>query len=206
MNMLEIANHFVDQVEILVGSQQTEPGDGWPYDKVIAAMKKATSSAGLASQIVKLYIDDYRSRGVFDVTQSAINVSKTEPAIAALSNLGALLAAKAGVYHEQLKKVRIQVQSFQMADYVDLVHVAESISREIKDTAIRRAAAEVSRTTSACILQAGKCGRTVSNAHGLSVWFPSTESLYYSYRAKYMSLRFATKYRGWVEFLDVYHS
>lgn len=32
MNMLEIAHHLKDQVEFLVGSQEIEPGEGWPRD------------------------------------------------------------------------------------------------------------------------------------------------------------------------------
>jgi hypothetical protein len=31
MNMLEVTHHFRGQVDYIVGSQQVEPGDGWPY-------------------------------------------------------------------------------------------------------------------------------------------------------------------------------
>ena len=40
MNMLEIAYQLRNETELIVGSQQTEPGDGWPYDKVLHAMNR----------------------------------------------------------------------------------------------------------------------------------------------------------------------
>src|SRR5262245_52521489 len=39
MSMVEIVHHLRDFTELVVGSQQTEPGDGWPYDRVLARMK-----------------------------------------------------------------------------------------------------------------------------------------------------------------------
>ena len=39
MGMLEIAHHFSPFAEYLVGSQAVEPGEGWPYDKVLKHLK-----------------------------------------------------------------------------------------------------------------------------------------------------------------------
>lgn len=37
MSMLEVAYEFAGVADFIVGSQQTEPGDGWPYRQVVAA-------------------------------------------------------------------------------------------------------------------------------------------------------------------------
>jgi hypothetical protein len=206
MNMIEIANHFRDHVKVVVGSQQTEPGDGWPYDRVLRAIKESASSTDLAERIVKEYIRDYRSRGIFNVTQSAIDIGKTDAAIDAIGNLGNLLAENIGSYHKEIRGIRLRAQTFKMADYIDLIHFAELVSKHIDNRSIVNAANVIKKTAAACIITSDKLGSTVKSANGLSVWFPAYESLYYDYRSKYLALKCNRQGSGWVEFLDRYHS
>ncbi len=205
MNMIEIANHFRDHVEILVGSQETEPGDGWPYDKVLNGIKQSTTSVDLAKRIVSVYIKDYRKRGVFNVTQSAIDVGKTDNAIKAISDLGNALTRNINRYHGELRKIRLEAQTFEMADYIDLIHVARLISKRIEDKSVAKLAKKVVKTTLACILSSKSLGYVVKDANGLSVWFPAHENLYYNYRSKYLALKCNLQNSGWVRFLDAYH-
>ena len=206
MNMIEIANHFGDYVEILVGSQETEPGDGWPYDKVLKQIKRSSGSANLAKGIVSEYIKDYKNNGVFNVTQSAVEIKKTDDAIRALNDLGNLLAANISSYFDDLKRIRISSQTFYMADYVDLVHLAKLISKNINEDSIIKAANAVIKTTSSCIIKSENLGEVVKDANGLSVWFPINSPLYYNYRSKYLSLKCNSQNSGWVKFLDAYHT
>jgi hypothetical protein len=206
MNMVEIAHHFKDQVSLLVGSQQTEPGDGWPYNSVLAAANKAPEKADLAKQIVRLYMKSYRETGIFNVTQSAIDCSRTETAIKALSDLGDVLVKRMAGYRRDIKRVRLLSQAFEMADYVDLVHLAQLLANQIPDSKVRSVCRTLIKATSACVLISDKHGDTVSDAHGLSVWFPAYDRLYYNYRAKYLALKFARQHKGWIRFLDTYHS
>lgn len=205
MNMIEIAHHFRDHVEILVGSQETEPGDGWPYDSVLQVIKKALSPSDVAKQIVREYINDYRLRGVFNVTQSAIQTSKTNTAVKALSNLGGLLSKNFSAYKDEIQRIRLEAQMFEMADYVDLIHLAKLVAQRIGNKKILSAAKSVIDTASACILSSEKLGDTVKNSHGLSVWFPAHKDLYYNYRAKYLMLKCNIRGSGWVRFLDSYY-
>jgi hypothetical protein len=204
MNMLEIANHFSDHVEILVGSQQTEPGDGWPYDRVLHSMKTAKDCPEMARNIVTEYIKDYERLGVYNVTQSAIDVSKTEAAVQAMNHLGNLLADNIDQCRKELRKIRFHTQNFAMADYVDLVNLARNVSERIRNNDIRSAAANVIETAAACVISSESLGRVVKDANGLSVWFPAYENLYHHYRSKYLSLRCNTENSGWVRFLDSY--
>ncbi len=206
MNMIEIAHHFKDYVEIVVGSQETEPGDGWPYDRVLQTMRKTASISDLAKRIVREYINDYKIRGVFNVTQSAVQTSKTDAAINALGIFGDLLTKNIAGYRSELQKIRLVTQTFAMSDYVDLIHLANIIAKRIDNKSITTAAKDVIKTSSACILTSETYGNTVKDSHGLSVWFPARKGLYYSYRAKYLMLNCNAKGSGWVRFLDAYHS
>ncbi len=76
MSMLEVGYQVRGSVGITVGSEELEPGDGWPYDTVLSTLvKKPTMTAQeLASTIVKKYIVSYGSG--YDVTQSACDLGK----------------------------------------------------------------------------------------------------------------------------------
>lgn len=206
MNMVEIAHHFKDQVQFIVGSQQTEPGDGWPYDEVLKLANQGPSTSDLAKKIVKAYIKSYDAKGVFNVTQSAIDCAKTEPVIKALSDLGHLLVERIDGYRREIQLTRLHAQTFEMADYVDLINLTTLLSKTVPDGGIAGAAKAVAGAARACILSSETLGHSVARSHGLSAWFPAHRRLYTDYRAKYMSLRFAEAYPGWIGFLDAYHS
>ncbi|MCI0585858.1 MAG: clostripain-related cysteine peptidase [Planctomycetes bacterium] len=206
MSMLEIAHHFRDQVEVLVGSQQTEPGDGWPYDEVLRSVKASGSPADLARRIVEVYIKSYRDQGMGNVTQSAIDLGETDAAIDALDALGKRLAAAIGAHRAAVRSVRMASQTFRYADYVDLIHLGNLLAARVPDPQVAAAAQEAVEKARASILTSGTFGQAVANANGLSVWFPSDPDLYLDYRAKYTALDFASTRPGWIEFLDAYHS
>ena len=143
----------------------------------------------MARGIIKAYIKDYKDRGIFNVTQSAIDTSKTDTAIKALSKLGDLLARNIDGYRDEIKRIRMLSQTFEMADYVDLIHLAELISERIDKESIVRAAKAVVEAASECVLVSDRLGYAVKEANGLSVWFPAYETLYYNYRPKYLCLK-----------------
>ena len=79
MAMLEVAYQVKDSVNYFVGSQQTEPGEGWPYS---AFLKPLTSSPSeitpivLSQKMVSAYKTFYTGKkDAADFTLSAINVA-----------------------------------------------------------------------------------------------------------------------------------
>jgi hypothetical protein len=206
MNMVEIVHHLRRRAEYIVGSEQTEPGDGWPYDRVLSILNGNPSASATAKQIVSAYISSYRSTGEQNVTQSAVDSSATEPVMAALSKLGDALAASFPGTGPALRMVRTRVQSYEYADYVDLGHLCSLLGKTVKIAGVKTAASAVSTKAAAAVIANGKYGPGVINSSGLSVWFPSDPQLYLNFRAKYVALDFAKNYLGWVNFLDSYHS
>ena len=205
MNMLEIAHHLKEQVKILVGSQQTEPNDGWPYDQVLTEVKAAQSPRVLAAKIVDVYIRSYRNAGQTNVTQSAVDVDATQDAVKALGALGDALRAALPACGEAIRDARMTAQVFKMADYVDLIHLAETLRDRVPCNRVAQAAGQLISATKGCIIHNGRFGDAVKNANGLSVWFPYDAATYVQYRGKYLDLKCAQQEPGWVKFLDVYH-
>ena len=206
MNMLEVVHHFRDVARIVVGSQQTEPGDGWPYNLVLREAKKRPERTALARRIVETYLASYRARATSDVTQSAIDVAKTDAAALRLHALGDALADYFDACGEAVEAVRTSLQVFEMADYVDLVQLADAVAGAVTAPRVRKAATALSGAAGKCVLANGRLGAGVARANGLSVWFPADDDTYLRHRAKYLRLRCnAGPNPGWVRFLDRFH-
>jgi len=86
MGMVEVAYEIRDQGEVLVGSEETEPGDGWPYDTILQDLTNNPSwtSSELGESIVDRYYESYGD----GETQSAINLSNMEDLADSISSFG----------------------------------------------------------------------------------------------------------------------
>jgi hypothetical protein len=83
-----------DHAQILIGSEEVEPGAGWPYDTIVrdlVAPRPAMPARALAATIVRRYAESYRQSGM-DVTKSAVERSKLEPLVEAMDRLAGALA------------------------------------------------------------------------------------------------------------------
>ncbi|MBU4313249.1 MAG: hypothetical protein KJ821_00420, partial [Actinobacteria bacterium] len=85
MAMTEVAYQIKDYADILVASEENEPGDGWPYDTILSQLvvNPTASPEQLATDIVDKYIYSYPYN---DVTQSAIDLSYMNTLATQLSN------------------------------------------------------------------------------------------------------------------------
>ena len=91
MATIEAAYELKDYADVMVASEETEPGDGWPYDTILTAL---TQDPGMTAQelgqtIVEKYIAYYGTSGT--QTLAAIDLTKIGDVAAALSQLASLL-------------------------------------------------------------------------------------------------------------------
>ena len=80
MSTVEVVSQIKDYAKYIVASEEVEPGDGWPYDRILNMLSKSPSMDGqqLATIIVNEYGNDYESRGAYDTTLSAIKTDKVQ--------------------------------------------------------------------------------------------------------------------------------
>lgn len=206
MSMLEIVYQLRNETEFIVGSQQTEPGDGWPYDQVLKAMNGGPSAEQMARQIVLRYMRACRAAGDSNVTQSAVATRRVEPAVRAWSRLGDALAGAVAAEGPAIRRVRSLVQAYEYPDYVDAVHAARLFRRLTKNAAVRARARAFESAVRRCVIASRREGGAVRESHGLTIWFPPDRRQYLEYRAKYTAMDFSERYSGWVRFLDALHS
>jgi len=96
MAMLECAYEWHELADYYVASEDSEPNEGWPYDRILSAIaaKPAIKPADLAGHIVKVYGEFYAARRQ-PVTQSAVRMDRIAAVAQAVDAMaGELLASR----------------------------------------------------------------------------------------------------------------
>ncbi len=205
MTMLEVAYQLREHARILVGSQELEPGAGWPYTMVLGDLvgQPAMTPAELATTIVRRYAEFYGPDGP-NITQSAIDLGKLDDLVTAVDALaGRLLAALPDATLEQaLYRAWRRTLRFFDDLYVDLHHFAVNLAGTTSRRDVRNAALDVRRAIEAGggpIIAEAHGGARMRRARGLSIYFPPFRDPSVFYR----ELDFANRTR-WAEFLEAY--
>jgi hypothetical protein len=206
MNQLEVIYQLRKQTSVVVGSELTEPVDGWPYDRILKKLAKAPTmkTSDLAAIIVDDYIQSYKPEGG-PVTQSAVDVARVDKVADAVDALGtALIAAmEKPDAKNAIQIARLTTQRFDdnLNANIDLGHFCERLQANSVTPEVTTAALNVSTALETFVIKNGQIGKKVANAKGLAIYFPQDEisPLY----AK--NLEFAKK-SSWTKFLKAYVS
>ncbi len=202
MSMVEVAYQMRDTAEYSVGSEETEPGDGWPYDRILRALaaKPGMAPEELSKTIVTEYLASYGPGE--NVTQSAMRLAKLKELASAVDGLGKALknALANSASRGALMTVRAQVQEYSRPydDYCDLLDLCALLEKHVSDEAVRTTCAGVKQAAQSAILVAGYKGAAVDNSKGISIYFPKRKL-----SPLYKTLDF-TKASAWDEFLAAY--
>ena len=199
MAMTEVAYQIKDYAYYLVGSEESEPGTGWPYHNILSALvsNPSMSPSTLASTIVEKYKDYYSLYN--RVTQSAIDLSKISNLKDACNNLASTLKENMSFYKTEISYAISVTQAYSYPDFRDLYHFAKNICDKIDNILANNV---MNNVDSAVIAEWHS--NDLANSHGISIWLPS--SYYYNYYlSTYQTLDFATD-TNWDEFLGALYS
>jgi hypothetical protein len=202
MSMLEVGCQIKGVADFTVGSQEEEPNNGWPYDRLLKALaaKPDMSPADLARAAVSSYLDSYRNTD--DVTFSAVDLAQIDPVAIAANKLGAALSKALGdaAKRAALASVRARVQEYSAPydDYVDLVDLCDGLTSVLRNAEVTAACAAVKAATGKMVLASGAKGAKEARSHGTSIYFPKKQVC-----RLYASLDFARK-SAWAKFIQDY--
>jgi hypothetical protein len=203
MSMAEVGYQLRDSVSLAVGSEEVEPGDGWPYDRILGklAKKPEMMPRELASTIVDEYLASYQADE--GVTQSACDLGKCGDLAAAVDQLADGLNGHLSDASVRAKIVecRLQAQEYDVSDYIDLYDFCDLLEKKTGLGDIQAACSEVKSAVRDCfVIRSGFKGEKVKHSKGLSIYFPQKKlSLLYG------TLDF-TKFTSWGKFLEEYRS
>ncbi|WHZ29343.1 MAG: hypothetical protein OJF51_004145 [Nitrospira sp.] len=185
MSMVEVAHQLRDCAEVMVGSQEVEPGEGWPYAAILRELvaKPDMSSRELGAHIVQEYGAFYMGLtrgGGGSITQSAIDLSTMKDLGVQMGKLARALTAhyEADFQVERaIGRALKRVQRFRDRDYMDLYNFLELLEAEyggddVLMAGIKGLRLSLKQSASGTPIIANVTGRVLPNAHGLSVYFP----------------------------------
>jgi cysteine peptidase C11 family protein len=202
MSMAEVAYQVRGAADISVGSQESEPGNGWPYDRILKALaaKPDMAPRELASVIVRQYLASYgKNEGV---TQAAVDLAALPDLAKAIDALAKLLkgALADAAMKNALIQARLKTQEYSPPydDYCDLIDLCDLISAAVARPDIAKACDAVKQAAAKAVIDSGAQGDTVAHSHGLSIYFPKRRR-----SMLYGRLDFA-KATKWDEFIDEY--
>ncbi len=225
MGNLEVAYQVQDYVTHIVASEDLEPNDGWPYDRVLQYLVENlhAETADLAAHIVKAYVQSYLERDMDGVTQSALDVSKIDEVTNALDTLSDVLVAnmaqakywlddslaltQAQFYHETLYDIA-EVSEW-LGGYThpdrDEIKNAPEPTRQAAE-AIHKAATNVRKAlypqSKAFVIAEAHSGAQVDRCGGVTFYMPHRMKPRVS--PFYNKIDYALEHR-WDEMLEAYH-
>lgn len=204
MQMTEIAYEMRNNTDYVVGSEESPPGEGYPYNTVFAPFRDTpdASSEVLARSFVDatLAVPEYASR---KITQSVVRTSTLPNLVTALDSLAVALNANQQAVKPTLEDIRVNGKSFSFAtnyryyfDVIDICQRLEAVSSTPQ--AVKTAAANVRAVFPTTVIHEGHNANS-AGSNGLALDL-STGSYFSSAQGDYRLLKFAKDTR-WDEFL-----
>jgi hypothetical protein len=203
MQMIEVAHAVKDSVDVMVASEETEPGEGWWY---VGAMSPIVNNPKMAAEdyataIVDAYDASYDNgdQGNSPTTQSWVRPGMTPQVIEALDEFS---VAAAGVESDKIAKILYKVQKFYYRSNIDLKHFMMLVKENVGNAEVKAAADKVIAAVDQFVGHSAFNGSAKQNAHGTAIYFPSKG---YSFSKEYLKLDFA-KDSLWDEYLAEYYN
>lgn len=142
MGMIEIAYELRNVTDFLLASEQTEPGQGMPYQGTLRPIKEdpSVTPRQLAKLMTSAYVKSYaaggsqttRRFGGAPVTKSAYDLSRISPLVELVNKLGASLSANHSAYTRLLVDEFGQfakVRRYSDESFVDLVDFSMKLAQ-----------------------------------------------------------------------------
>lgn len=217
MSMIEVASLVKNYAHVMVGSQEVELGSGWNYQMVLSPfVDTAPTPKEFAQHITTIYSDTY-NKITNDYTQSAVdldNINELETNVDVVAKL--LLEC---FKYQKGKSVKNAVKTsrnkllcthFDEPTYIDLHHFYTNLLLNLKyfsfdddakaQTSLNslKAALADGCTLIKKLVLANVAGKNLSNAMGISIYFPLAK-IHPSYR----KAPFAQS-NAWIDFLNQY--
>lgn len=204
MGMAEVASQMEESVHYFVGSQDLEPGDGWPYDQFLAKWNEVHHAT--PEQVSKILVDEFLksyqngSQGRSEVTLSAYHLDQMSTFYQAVSELGNEILNLDPMQKKEMIQAIKKTFNFAYSDYGDFGNFLEQLQKS-KNLSIRRAYLDQAKRALNQLVIANRTTQEFAPATGVAVWLPWSGGVFENYRDRYVELSFHKK-TGWGNVLN----
>ncbi|HNW43293.1 MAG TPA: clostripain-related cysteine peptidase, partial [Elusimicrobiales bacterium] len=194
MQMPEVNYELKDYVEYIVGSEETEPGDGYTYDLLLGPLAKnpTMSALELGKLAVNAYADHY---GTEDHTQSLVSGAAMNGLVAPVNAF--VQAAMAANEKALIKTAMSGTQAYAYPENKDLWHFLSLYAASSKSAGVKTAAKNLQNYLTGNLVMLNRTNSNYSDSHGLAIYMPNYV------KSSYAALAWA-KAAQWDEFIAWY--
>lgn len=211
MSNLEVAYQARPFVKYVVASEENEPNNGWPYDRVLRYLvdNPDAETADLAKHIVKAYVDSYTEIGYSGaVTQSALDLAQVEVLAEPLDALSDALVPRMADAKREIGEALYKTSArFWRGTLWDIAHFCQELATETADEGTRQASlavkAAVQPESSTLVIAEAHHGQKVEHCGGTTVYLPPR--ILHKVSRYYSELDYAQAHR-WLAMLESYHA
>lgn len=192
MANVETAYAVRNNADYFIASEETEPGSGWAYKKVLNQLSKNTSQNGaeLAPQIIDTFIASNNGMFGADATLSCIDLSKMDNVYEKLVTfMNDIKASKLDLNNfsnvsKAIKRTKAYADG--EIDTIDLVNFSENINISASN--------DLSEAVKSAVIY-NKTTDYVENSNGLSIYIPNKDLSFYQRMIKiYQNIGMTNEY------------
>ncbi len=211
MSNLEVAYQAKPYVKYIVASEENEPNNGWPYDRILRYLvdHPDATTAEFAKQIVTSYLASYTDIHYSGpVTQSALDLAQIEQLTQSLDVLSDALVPRMADARREIGEALYKTSAnFWGGTLWDVAHFCQELAQETVDERTAQAAravrAVLQPASSTFVLAAGHHGQKVRHCGGTTVYLPPR--ILHKVSRYYGELSYARSHR-WLAMLEAYHT
>jgi len=204
MQMLEVAYGLRDRAAYIVGSEESPPGEGYPYDVILGAFRDNPDAS--TRDLTKAFVDAMLAEPAYatrKITQSVLDASKLDALATSVDIFAAALVANRVSLTDLVPTVRAQAQSYSPSFgrvYRDLYDVADRIAAGTTVPAVAQAATNVKTAITDAFVWEGHNAQS-PGSRGIAIDF-SSATAFSAVRSDYANLELAQR-TTWDDWLTV---
>src|SRR5258708_25662424 len=203
MQMTEVAYEVRNSLKgpngesgILVGSEESPPGEGYVYNTFLADLvaNPSITAPQFGTQIVQRTLEAYGTNN--NLTQSCIDLSHMQDVADKLDAFARSLIIHKGDSAVAMTNARNNAQNYAYPENKDLWHYADLIKTGTSANDLKTAATNVQTAIVSSVI-AEQHGTVNGNSHGLAIYVPAP----LSYLSQYANLALArsTQWDEWLQ-------
>jgi clostripain len=191
MAMYEVAYEFKGLTDYMVFSEESEPGDGDPYDTILGALvaNPTMNSRTLASTIVDKWHDFYVSDTRESTTKSAVDMAQIDALDAKVVALAKALAANQAGTSTAVLHAQTNTQKYAYEANHDLFHFCQDLNATLSAGAAKTACTDIISLQGTVVISNTTTGTATANSHGLAIYIPQASQTNSTDLADYEKLK-----------------
>ncbi len=194
MQMASVAYEIRKYADYIVGSEETEPGDGQTYNTFLQPLvnRPSMTPAEVSLLAVNAFYENYLPKNR-KATMSIIKTSKLDEFIIHVDNFAQAVMASGEISVATAAKA--QTQTYTYPDFKDLYHFVQLVVKDTKNTQVSQTGRTLMSFIEPKLVPYNKyVTDAMKNSHGVSIYLPE------KYRPEYEELLWA-KSGKWPEFI-----